>query len=136
MVLLDTNALSEPLKRRPSEAFLKRLEASRRERRYASVISVMEMRHGCARRPDGEALWSRIRREVLGRVEILLVDEAVAERAGDLMAAVLRKGRPRATEDLLIAATALVHGLTLVTNNVADFADLPGLRIEDWMRAD
>lgn len=136
MFLLDTNALSEPLKRRPSEAFMSRLEASRRDRRCTSVICAMEMRYGCARRPDGEALWSRIRRELLGRVEILPVDEAVAERAGDLMAAVRRKGRLRSTEDLLIAATGLVHGLTLVTHNIQDFVDLQGLRIEDWMRAD
>jgi len=44
-----------------------------------------------------------------------------------------RRGRPRSTEDVLIAATCLVHGLTLVTHNRDDFEDIPGLQSEDWM---
>lgn len=133
MYPLDTNASSEPLKRRPSAAFMGRLEAARGERRFTSVICVMEMRHGCARRADGRPLWERIRRELLDRIEILPVDEAVAEQAADLMAAVHQRGRSRSTEDLLIAATGLVYRLTLVTHNVRDFSDIPGLRVEDWM---
>ena len=35
--------------------------------------------------------------------------------------------------DLLIAATALVYDLTLVTHNVRDFANVPGLRVQDWL---
>lgn len=93
----------------------------------------MEMRNGCAGHPNGVRLWRRIRDEVLPRVEVLPVDLAVAERAGDLLAAVRRRGRPRSTEDILIAATALSHRLIMVTHNRRDFLDIPGLRIEDWM---
>jgi tRNA(fMet)-specific endonuclease VapC len=35
--------------------------------------------------------------------------------------------------DLLIAATALVHNLTLVTHNIRDFANVPGLTVQDWL---
>jgi len=45
----------------------------------------------------------------------------------------LDRGRPVAPLDLLIAATALLHNLTVVTHNVQDFIEVEGLRVEDWM---
>lgn len=133
MYLFDTNALSEPVKRRPSAAFVRRLAAVREQRLCTSSICLMELRYGCARVSQGMSLWRRLQEHVLGRVTVLPVDEAVAERAGDLLAALHRVGRPRSMEDLLIAATSLVHGLILVTHNRRDFADIPGVRVEDWM---
>ena len=52
----------------------------------------------------------------------------------DFKAAVAYAAIPfkRASYDRLIAAHALSHGLTVVTANVADFADVPGLLVEDW----
>lgn len=133
MYLLDTNAISEPLKRAPSPKFMSRLEAARKDRLFTSAITVMELRYGCARHAQGVKLWQRLEREILGSVEVLPVDSTVAERAGDLLAAVHHRGRPRSTEDLLIAATGLAHGLIVVTHNTRDFKDIPGLRVEDWM---
>ena len=133
MYLLDTNALSEPLKRSPSQNFMRRLEAVRKERLFTSSITVMELRYGCARHVGGVKLWHRIEREILDRMEVLPVDSPIAERAGDLLAAVHHRGRPRSTEDLLLAATGLTLGLIVVTHNTKDFKDTPGLRVEDWM---
>jgi tRNA(fMet)-specific endonuclease VapC len=45
----------------------------------------------------------------------------------------LDRGKPIATVDLLIAATAITHDLTVVTHNVKHFADVPGLRVQDWL---
>ena len=45
----------------------------------------------------------------------------------------LDQGRPVATADLLIAATALIHDLTMVTHNIDHFAHVPGLRTQDWL---
>lgn len=135
MYLLDTNALSEPLKKRPSSTFTRRLEGMRGRRKFASTISLMELRYGCARNPHGPRLWERIQCEILPLVTLVSVDESVAERAGDLLAEFHERGRPRGAEDLLIGATALVHGLILVTHNTADFRGIPGLRLEDWMEA-
>jgi len=131
--LLDTNALSEPLKKVPSASFLRRLEESRGQAKATSSICVMELRSGCARHAQGGRLWQRIQAEILGHVDVLSVDGVVAERAGELMAEVRKRGRPRSTEDLLIAATCLAHRLSLVTHNRSDFIDIPGLRVEDWM---
>jgi tRNA(fMet)-specific endonuclease VapC len=67
--------------------------------------------------------------------DLVVVDTTidVARKFGELRAALLDSGRPTPEMDLLIAASALVHGLTLVTHNVKDFAQIPGLSIEDWL---
>lgn len=54
------------------------------------------------------------------------VDRLIAERAGRL-----RRGSPLRTPDALIAATAIEHGLELVTRNHRDFKDISGLRLRD-----
>jgi tRNA(fMet)-specific endonuclease VapC len=61
------------------------------------------------------------------------VDDVVARKFGEIRAALLDQGRPTPTADLLIACTALIHDLTLVTHNVRDFAHVSGLRVEDWL---
>ena len=69
----------------------------------------------------------------LNGVNIIVVDRAVAEKFGELRAATLDRGQSPGQMDLLNASTALVHNMTMVTHNVADFALIPGLTIEDWL---
>jgi predicted nucleic acid-binding protein len=45
----------------------------------------------------------------------------------------LQQGISVPVADLMIAAVALVHNLTLITNNIADFQNIPGLRLVDWL---
>lgn len=71
--------------------------------------------------------------ELLDDCATLPVDDAVADRFGRLSAHLLDAGRPVPTPDLLIAATAMVHDLTLVTGNTRHFAGIPDLRIENWL---
>jgi tRNA(fMet)-specific endonuclease VapC len=73
--------------------------------------------------------------DLLSEIHLLPVDHDVARKFGEIRAALLDQGRPTPEIDLLIASTALVHDLTLVTHNTQDFAHLPGLRIEDWLSA-
>lgn len=53
-------------------------------------------------------------------------------RAGDLLAALERRGQPIGLEDVLIGATALAGSLTVVTRNLRHFARIPGLAVESW----
>jgi tRNA(fMet)-specific endonuclease VapC len=71
--------------------------------------------------------------DLLSELHLLPVDHDVARKFGEIRAALLDQGRPTPEIDLLIASTALIHDLTLITHNVQDFAHLPGLRIEDWL---
>jgi predicted nucleic acid-binding protein len=70
---------------------------------------------------------------LLAEFAILPVDAAVADRFGEVGARLLDRGQSIATPDLLIAATALVHDLTMVTGNVRHFAAIEGLRLENWL---
>ena len=132
--LLDTNALSELLKRRPHERFLGRLAEVEATRLVTSAICLFELRHGCRRRPDGRRLWERIEREVVGRVTVLPFGREEAFRAGDIQADLTTRGIPIGIEDVMIGATALVHGCRVVTRNVRHLARVPGLAVLDWWR--
>ena len=59
--------------------------------------------------------------------------QAVSRKFGEIRAQQLDQGQPTPEMDLLVAATALVHGLTLVTHNVQDYARVPGLSVVDWL---
>ncbi len=65
-------------------------------------------------------------RALLTSLREIPIDRIVAERAGRL-----RRGSPIRTPDALVAATAIEHGLELVTRNRRDFKGIPGLRLRD-----
>jgi predicted nucleic acid-binding protein len=71
--------------------------------------------------------------ELLNDVTVLPVDDDVARKFGEVHAGLLDAGRTSPGLDLMIASTALVHGLTLVTHNTQDFALVPGLTVLDWL---
>ena len=72
--LLDTNILSELLKKRPNPHLMVRLRAKPPESLFTSCICVMELRFGSALRRDSEVFWERIASEILSRVSILPLD--------------------------------------------------------------
>ena len=69
----------------------------------------------------------------LNDVKLLEVTVDVARKFGEIQAGLLDVGKSAPGLDLLIGATALVQGYKLVTHNVQDFANIPGLSIEDWL---
>lgn len=66
-------------------------------------------------------------------VAILDFDAACAEQFGMVRGTMLQQGIQVAIPDLMIASVALVHNLTLVTHNTADYQNIPGLRLDDWL---
>jgi len=132
LVLLDTNVLSEAVRKQPVLAVLKALRALRPEERFASEVTRYELRAGAARLDDGGRLWQRIQQEILPLVRWLPLDEAAALAAADIGAALKRRGETVEATDLFIAATAQVHGLIVSTRNVRHFERVPGLVVENW----
>ena len=135
MYLFDTNVLSEVLRPRPALAVTRALYATDRALRFASDITRYELRMGARLRDDGGTLWARIEQRILPLAQWLPFDAQVAMAAADLGADLRRAGQPLEWTDLLLAATAQVHSLTVVTRNVRHFERVPGLTIENWFPA-
>jgi predicted nucleic acid-binding protein len=135
--LLDTNVVSEIARPRPERAVLAWFEAVGDAQLHLSVLSLGEIRKGIDRLPAGVrrarlASWLEAELPAWFGTRLLPIDAAVADRWGRLLAA---SERSLPAIDSLLAATALVHGLTLVTRNVADF-EVPGLEVLDpWQHA-
>ncbi|MCX8087597.1 MAG: type II toxin-antitoxin system VapC family toxin [Rhodocyclaceae bacterium] len=125
MFLLDTVVVSELRKRRPSPAVLSWLAARQETELFLSVITLGEIQRGiAAKRADDPAFARELQRwlEALPRLygdRVLPVTAAIAQRWGELS---WRAGHGGA--DLVIAATALEHRLTVVTRNVRHFEPL------------
>ena len=137
MYVLDTNVVSELRKARSGriDPDVLAWSASVPVRSlFLSVITILELEQGVlsvSRRDpaQGHLLGLWLQREVLGAFSqrILAVDTAVALRC-----ARLHVPDPRPDRDALIAATALIHGMTVVTRNVGDFLPTGVRTLDPW----
>jgi len=128
--LFDTDALSEVLKKRPSPAYLRWLRTIPREEQFTSAVVVAELFKGAFRSERAAFHVEKIEKRVLPAVTVLPFDVAIARVYGGIEAVLRRGGEPLADADLQIAATALHHGLALVTGNLRHFERVPGLALE------
>jgi len=134
--LLDTNVLSETRKKRAEERVLAFLSNSTPTSLYLSCLSLGELKKGVALKMKSDPSASKA---IAGWVDgletnfadrILGIDTASAKLWGEWSAQ-----RPRPVVDTLLAATAVVHGLVLVTRNVSDVEDLPVKVFNPWLKA-
>jgi predicted nucleic acid-binding protein len=123
--LLDTNVISELVKRRPESSVATWIQATDESLLHLSVLTLGEIRRGIAalpkarRRASLEAwLESDLRSRFHGR--ILSIDDEVADRWGLLTAQAKTKGVVVPVIDGLLAATALHHNLTFVTRDTGN----------------
>jgi predicted nucleic acid-binding protein len=116
--LVDTNVLGELSRKRPHPGVLTWAATARRV--ALSVITVEEILYGLARHPIGRVgIWFD---QFLARhCEVLDITKPIAVLAGTMRGQLASRGQVRSQADILIAATAAHHGLTLVTRNVRDF---------------
>jgi len=115
--LVDTNIISELTRPSPNAGVVQWARGV--ERHSLSAISVDEIWFGITRRPAVRLhAWME---NYFQRHEILPVTAAIARRAGELRGDLSKRGMIRQQADMLIAATAQLHGLTLVTRNTRDF---------------
>lgn len=124
--LLDTNVISELMKRRPARGVAEWIETTPEELLFLSVITIGEIRKGIdllgEAEPKRAALQSWLDRDLRARFagRLLPFDAGAAERWGQVEALAQRQRLTLPTVDAQLAATALHHGLTFVTRNTAD----------------
>jgi tRNA(fMet)-specific endonuclease VapC len=97
-----------------------------------STIVLAELYSGAYKHSNPPRLLA-LSADLLREVAVLDFDSACAEQFGKVQGALLQKGIAVPETDLMIASVALFHNLTLVTHNVADFQNIPNLRLEDWL---
>ncbi len=142
MFLLDTNVVSEMRKAQRAhtgparadarvKAWLESVPASSL---YLSVITALELEQGCLLLERRDPAQGKTLREWIDKLvlptfagRIFPVDLRIALRC-----AALHVPNPRSQRDALIAATALVHGMTVVTRNTADFASTGARLLNPW----
>jgi tRNA(fMet)-specific endonuclease VapC len=128
--LLDTNICSAHLKR---PAGLMHRFVQHAGGLCISTIVLGELYTWAYNRKNWAEAIQRIEDDLLADVIVLDFDSACALEFGRVRAELLQAGMSVSRLDLLIASVALVHNLTLVTNNTADFQNIPNLRLEDWL---
>jgi predicted nucleic acid-binding protein len=136
--LLDTTVVSEMAKPPVNEGVARFLSGTDEDELYLSVLTLGELRYGIERLTAG-AERSRLERwyeeDLLGRFErrIFLVDGFAAAEWGRVKSRGERSGQPISDMDAWIAATAIIHGLTVVTRNVGDFSGCGGELLNPWV---
>jgi len=129
--LIDTNILSEMTKKQPDNSILKWFENTANTDMFISVISIGELVYGVAKLPDGtkkmklstwltDLLYEDFNDRIVG------IGMDIMEVWGEMTAKFVRT---LPILDTIIAATALVNNMTVVTGNIRDFKDIPGLKI-------
>ncbi len=137
MILVDTNVVSEPLRRAPELRVAEWLDAQALETLYLSAITVAELRFGVQALPDGQRR-DRLHEDLEGRVlpmfagRVLAFDLPASQAYAELMAKARSEGRTIPVSDGFIAATAAANGMMVATRDTAPF-EAAGLKtVDPW----
>lgn len=139
MILLDTNVLSEVMRKDPSVIVLRWLDTQPVEQIWVSAISRAEIFLGIRLLPEGK------RRDALHAAALgmfaedfhnvcLAFDAMTADTYAEIVAERRSQGRPISVEDAQIAAIACARGMAIATRNTSDFEGISGLEIiNPWL---
>ena|SRR2546425_4692634 len=128
--LLDTDTCSTHLKR---PAGLMHHFVQHSGGLYLATIVLGELYAWAYHRKNPAPVIQRIEEDLLPDVTVLEFDADCAKEFGRVRGTLLQKGITVSRVDLLIGSVALVHDLTVVTHNTADYQSIPGLRLTDWI---
>ena len=135
MFCLDTNVVVAVLKGAPPH-LLDRFKRELAEGTLAlPIIVLFELRYGIANSARRKENSERLAVFLEAPITVLPFEQADAEEAGEIRAALKRAGTPIGPYDILIAAQARRRSALLVTANMGEFARVPGLKTEDWAAA-
>lgn len=129
--MLDTNICIYTIKQKPME--VREAFNLHHSQLCISVVTLMELVNGA----EKSTLPSKNLQIIEGfaaRLDVLDYDALAAAHSGQLRAELTRTGKTLGPYDQMIAGHARSRGLILVSNNLAEFERVPGLRLENWVR--
>ena len=130
--LLDTNVLLHVVNAsRGHELIRQRLAETPKGKAQISAITVWEISR-MIEKAKGRTRATDAALSMMGLFEVVDLDGAGASMGGTIHAMLANKGLTIGERDSMIAGTAVMHGYTLVTDNVREFARVPGLPVENW----
>ena len=127
--LFDTDAISELLRRTPLPAYVEWLKAVPREEQFTSAVVIGELYKGAYRSHARQHHLANIESRILPAVTALPYDVATAKVFGQIRAHLEEVGTILPDADLQIAATAIYHGLELVSDNLRHFSRIPEIKL-------
>lgn len=134
--LIDTNAVSEYMKKKPNQKVLDWFDAQIEESLFMSIVTVGEIEKGIAKitDPTRKLNYENFLQRLIYRFDqrILPISLNIGRRWGTLCGTLEQSGRVLPFLDSLIAATALEHDLTIITRNEDDFADTGAKTLNIW----
>lgn len=135
MYLLDTDILSNLMKRTPSSTLVAKVARVPPEQQFTSSITFGELIYGAHRLKERTAvLLERIEVALLPNLPVLPFDASAARLYGEIRADLEQRGTPIGDADMRIAAIAISRDLKIVTGNERHFRRVSGLEIENWLK--
>ncbi len=129
--LLDTNIVSH-MARNPGGCVVEQIRKVGPEKIAISIIVASEIEFGLAKLGPCR-LASNVRR-IMAELPIIPFEPPAQKHYGEIRSLLEQAGTPIGPNDLLIAAHARALNLTLITDNEREFARVPDLAIENWLR--
>ena len=128
--ILDTNVCIQILKGTSQLIKARIANISNEDIALPSVVR-FELSYGANKSQNPERKHALIR-EFLSSFASISFDDQIAEKCGEIRATLERMGTPIGPYDLIIAATAIVKDVTLVTHNTKEFSRVKAIQLEDW----
>jgi tRNA(fMet)-specific endonuclease VapC len=131
--LIDTNILSELVRKTPNKNLIAKIEGVPSTSLYTATVCVMELRYGALRRGNLGDLWLKIQQHIVSKLRILDFSYNEALKAAEVLYELYSIGKPIGIEDVMIGSIALSHSLAVVTSNTKHFSRIPNLQVENWL---
>lgn len=133
MYLLDTNIISEFVKKKPNKNLIDKVGAVPSASLYTASICVTELRYGALRMAGRADLWGNIEQRIISKLTILDFTYREANKAADVLRDLHVADEPVGIEDVMISAIALTNSLVVVSANTKHFSRIADLQLENWL---
>jgi predicted nucleic acid-binding protein len=133
MYLFDTDAITNILKKKPSEKMLGRIRMVSKKQSHISTITLGEIVYGAFKSSNPNIHLKNLKDILLPMVNLMQFDSRSAYFYGKIRADLESDGRTISHADIQIASIALAYGLTIITRNTRHFIRIPDLKVENWI---